>query len=223
MVPRIVGLMVQRGSELVSMLPGTVEHWLKLVEDVHRSPYVVDLQRALLDEAHEHGEFEHITMDATLRIVRRIKGQADYRSPKDVRDVAPIPDADAKRRVLTVLGRTSCVIGMDLVKDEASPEIAAALGSELPQHYRAQTLSVSTDQPTERLFTSLKTVLVNFRFLALDPVHLAIVYEQSHGNKKTAGSRALRIIMAKFSKASADLHPGQWGPIYCGRGVPALC
>ena len=36
-----------------------------------------------------------------------------------VRDLAPIPDREAKRRVLTVLGRTSAVVASALVSDEA--------------------------------------------------------------------------------------------------------
>ena len=73
-----------------------------------------------MDDCFDNDEFSHIAIDATIRILRRVRGQADYRASADVRAAAPIPDVDAKRRILTVLGRTSTVLMFSLVKDEAS-------------------------------------------------------------------------------------------------------
>lgn len=42
-----------------------------------------------------------------------------------------MPDELAKRRVLTVLGRTSAVLGMLVVRDEAASTVANALAQEL--------------------------------------------------------------------------------------------
>ena len=73
-----------------------------------------------MDDCFDNDEFSHIAIDAAIRILRRVRGQADYRASADVRAAAPIPDVDAKRRILTVLGRTSTVLMFLLVKDEVS-------------------------------------------------------------------------------------------------------
>ena len=68
-------LMAGGGSELVSLLPVDVCHWLKLIEEVFRNPYLIELSASLLQECYEHEEFEHISIDATIRLLRRVKGQ----------------------------------------------------------------------------------------------------------------------------------------------------
>ena len=98
---RTCARIVKKGSELSSMLPTHVDHWLKLMEDVFNSAHVERRSAELMEECHRHEEFLHISVDATIRIVRNVKGQADYRSAQAVRDAAPVPDVDAKRRVLT--------------------------------------------------------------------------------------------------------------------------
>ncbi|CAK0866236.1 unnamed protein product [Prorocentrum cordatum] len=62
----------------------------------------------------------------------------------------------------------------------------------------------------------LKEVLPNLKFLSLDPVHLPIAYEYAHGNKRSPGSRVLRLIMAKLTKVRSDLPSDQWGPPHTG-------
>ena len=71
-------------------------------------------------------------MDATIRIARRIKGQADYRLSKVVRENAVFGDDVALRRVLTVRGRTGAVAGLICVRDESGPVMRDALVSHLP-------------------------------------------------------------------------------------------
>lgn len=95
------------------------------------SPAFTGLQLDLLKECYNHTEFRHLSMDATIRILRRVPGQADYRSSAEIRSAAPIPDHEAKRRVLTVLGRTSAVLGMIVVGDESSTAIADALTKDI--------------------------------------------------------------------------------------------
>ncbi|CAK0818359.1 unnamed protein product [Prorocentrum cordatum] len=114
---RTCARVVEQGSELSSMLPTDVAHWLKLMEDVFNSAHVGRRSAALMEECHRHEEFLHVSMDATIRILRRVKGQADYRSAQTVRDAAPVPDVDAKRRVLTLAGRTGAALGVFLTKE----------------------------------------------------------------------------------------------------------
>ena len=80
----------------------------------------------------ENEEFTHVSMDATIRIARRIKGQADYRHSKAVREAAVFGDDVALRRVLTVRGRTGAVVGLICVRDESGPVTRDALASNLP-------------------------------------------------------------------------------------------
>ena len=54
------------------------------------------------------------------------------------------------------------------------------------------------------------------QILSLDPVHLAMTYEHCHFNKRTPGSRVLRLIMAKFAKHDHNLTANYWGRIYDG-------
>ena len=91
---------------------------------------------------------------------------------------------------------------MTLVKDEASDEVAKVLADSWIENQRAQVVSVSSDQCSRELYVRLKEVLLNLQFLTLDPVHLPINYDRAHFNKKTAGSKVLRVIMAKFNKVS---------------------
>ena len=84
-----------------------------------------------MEDCLTHGEFSHIAIDATIRILRRARGQADYRASPETRASAPIPDADAKRRILSVLGRTSTVLASLLVKDEVGfRKVVVFIGSD---------------------------------------------------------------------------------------------
>ena len=222
MIPRICACLMACGSEVVSLLPRRVDTWLKLIEDVFNSAYVTGLQAARLDECCERGEFDHVSLDATIRIVRRMKGQADYRSSKATRNAAPVPDAQAKRRVLTVVGRTGAALGMHLVPDEGGPAIAESLRQAFSEVWSASVQSVASDQPTARLYLHLKQVFTNIKYLSLDPVHLPIVYEYAHFRKRSPGSRILRVIMAKFTKVAAGVSESHWGTPYCGTDAPPL-
>ena len=176
----------------------------------------------MMEECRRHEEFLHISMDATIRILRRVKGQADYRSAQAVRDAAPVPDVDAKRRVLTLAGRTGAALGVFLTRGESSDEIAGAIAGRWPEACRSQTVSVASDQPSSALYRALRSsCFSNLTYLSLDPVHLPITYEETHWRKKTVGSRLLRIIMAKFTKVDTTLEGQQWdwGSFWCDDAV----
>lgn len=188
-IPRIVMRLSLSGSRLVSLLPSDVLHWLNLIEDAFACPWVVSLRQRCLEQCYSHEEFRHISIDATIRVLRRTRGQADYRASSSIRSQAPIPDGDSKRRVLTVLGRTSTVLASFLVRDEASDSVARPFVDTWDKRFRDQVTSVASDQPSGSLFAALQTAFPNLALLSLDPVHLAMVYEQCHYRKSTAGSR----------------------------------
>ena len=65
------------------MLPKNVRGWLELLEDVLACPAVANLEETLIQECIAHREFQCISMDCTLRIAMRVKGQANYREGKE--------------------------------------------------------------------------------------------------------------------------------------------
>ena len=192
-------------SALTHLVPSSVELWLKLIEDVFTSQIVSRLQSTTKSLCFSHNEFAHISIDATIRILRRVTGQADYRSSRHFRQLAPIPDAAASRRVLTVMGRTSALLATSLMPNESTTSIALALTEALSPEERAQVRSISTDQPSQALLEELRVCFPNLLVLALDPVHLAITYEMCHFRKKTPGSKQLRVLLNKFNK---EFSPG---------------
>ena len=143
LVTKLARSMIGHGSSTTTMLPTDVAHWLKLLEDVVNSPAIQALSVLLRHECFLHEEFEHISMDATIRILRRTCGQADYRAKAEVRQAAVITDEEAKRRVLTIMGRTSAVLAMSVVKDEASCNIVAAI-SKVDRHAHIVVIRVHT-------------------------------------------------------------------------------
>ena len=146
LMPRVAHVLASQGSELVSMLPSDVVHWLKLLEDVCGSPYARGVHRDLVSQCDAHNESEHLSIAATIRVVRRVKGQADYRCSCASRNEAPVPDAEASRRVLTLVGRTGAPLAMTPVKDEASPEVARALSEEFHDKSLAHVASLRNTQ-----------------------------------------------------------------------------
>ena len=115
---------LSKGCQVVFLLPRKAsEVYLKITEDIMASPMVASCQRKLLSQCLQHNEFRHLAMDATVRLAMRIKGQASYRTPKEVRESYPAGDAEAKRRVLTLRGRTGAVLAMKPIKTEPAEDI----------------------------------------------------------------------------------------------------
>ena len=219
---RIVTRFKEAGSCVTHLLPGKVVQWLSLMEDVFSSPFVEELRTNLMGELVDNTEFEHVSLDATLRTAMRVKGQANYREPAEIRAAAPFPDGVAKRRILTAKGRTSAAIGMWPVASEAASVVKAALRNHLPERALQQCVSVASDDPSATLFAELKQIMPQLKFLCLDPVHLAIVYNQAHWRKHSPGQAVLRIILNKFNKVSSDLNGAAWGAPYTGHQASSL-
>ena len=173
---------------------------MSILEDVWHAPYVVSRKCRLQQECVDNEELETLCIDCTLRAARKIKGQADYRSPKAIRELAVYPDAVALRRICTVRGRTAAVILIALVRGENTEDIVDLLARELSESDRAQVRNIFSDMPSKKFFLALKVMFINLESLSLDPVHLAIIYEVSNFRKSTPGSRFLRKILCKLNK-----------------------
>ena len=170
----------------------------------------------MINECGEHSEFSHLSMDATVRVAMRLKGQANYRASKATRQKCLFPDGEAKRAVLTLRGRTGAVVGMWLTKDETSENCRVVLEEHFPIIFRQQVIAFFVDAPSGLMFTELQVVFNRLVYLCLDPVHLVIVYLQSHNRKATKGCKYLRVIMNKLNKVSSSFQSGSWGPVYRG-------
>ena len=96
---QLVRKFLESGNELADMLPKFKGTWSTLLEDLWSAPFVRNMMASLLDECGQHREFESLSIDATVRILMRVRGQENYRAPKHKREMAVIPDAQAHRRV----------------------------------------------------------------------------------------------------------------------------
>ena len=102
-------------------------------------------------------------------------------------------------QVLTVRGRTGCVLLMAPIPSEEASEIAACVGKLLPHHGLRQTKVVCTDDPSAHLLSVLRNVMPKLQLLCLDPVHLCMTFEYGAHRKRTKASGILRAIMQKFN------------------------
>ena len=110
-----------------------------------------------------------------------------------------MPDSEAKRRVLTIRGRTGAVLVMNLIREENAEDVSTFFKEELHLGARSQVECVASDCPSGKLHNALASVCPAFKALYLDPVHLVIVYHTAFWHKSTPGIAALRRILAKFS------------------------
>ena len=120
-------------------------------------------------------------------------------------------------KVLTVRGRSGCMLVMAPIEGEGGGLIADRLRS-LPAGGLQQTVAVSTDDP--RLLSALQNVLPNLRPLCLDPVHLWMSFEYGTFRKRTLASRTLRLMMNKFN--AADRKANCTSPVFTGVDAPVL-
>ena len=111
-VDRLVKDLVEQGKETYELLPKDTSAvvWYNIFEDLVRSQMFMELKATIRDNMVKRRELEHISLDCTLRVCRTIIGQADYRDPAAVRNAAVFPDGVAKRRILSVVGRTSACV-----------------------------------------------------------------------------------------------------------------
>jgi len=205
------------GCQVVFLLPRKATTvYLKLMEDIMASPVVTAWKEKLVAQCLEHREFVHLSMDATVRMAMRIKGQGNYRQTKEERASYIVGDSEAKRRILTIRGRTGGVLVMHPVVSEASEHIKDLLFAEVPGSVRSQVEFVASDQPSAALYDHLKLVFPSLRAVYLDEVHLCIVWNVAFWRKSSPGQKVLRRVQAKFNRVDMDTPVEQWGFLYTG-------
>jgi len=167
MIPRLIMRAVEAGSELANLVSLKTRVWLPIIEDVFTSPVVKKLHADLRDEAVRHSELEAISIDATLRCCLRVVGQASYRSPAATRAQAAFDDDVASRRIITVRGRTSAVMGMWPAQREDTTSVVRCLRECLP----AGRIAIPCHYPND--CTHLCTGSLSFPIRRLEHIRLS--------------------------------------------------
>ena len=140
-----------------------------------------------------------MSIDATVKCMMKILGQARFNQSQENRDAAAIDDMNSVYKLLTVRGRSNAVLALRGIKSEASALVADALSSSFSSSQRLQVSHIASDDcPSPEMLANLKTVCPNLRSLPLDAMHIVMVYEQNHNSRSTKGSRWLATVMNKF-------------------------
>ena len=155
-------------------------------------------------------------MDGTVRMAMRVKGQGNYREPKEVRESYVVGDSEAKRRILTVRGRTGAVLMMDPVKSEGAYDVMEHFVANVAEEIRVQVKYLATDQPSATLHKHLSLAFPSLRAVYLDEVHLCILWHIAFWRKATPGQKALRKVQANFNRVDVSKPLGYWGALYTG-------
>ncbi len=106
------------GTELASLAPRGYQHWWPIIADVFTSSAVSALRRRFIEQVLADNEFEILSIDGTMKCCAPLLGQAHWRANAITRAAAAFPDEDSKRKVLTVRGSSSCVLGMWPIAEE---------------------------------------------------------------------------------------------------------
>ncbi|CAE7209382.1 unnamed protein product, partial [Symbiodinium microadriaticum] len=196
-------------GEINSLLPRHVNHWWPLVEDLFLSPRITSLEQELKAELVLHEEFEFVSMDATLRCCLPVMGQAH-------------PRASREEKVVTCRGRTNAVLMLCATTTDEADVLVEAMATNLPASGLRQVRCVSVDNPSSRLWQSLRLICPNLQVLALDPIHLAMTCEYASSRKRTALTKTLRLILRKLTVHSPHCTDNTWGPVFRGDNCKAL-
>ena len=175
---RIASSILRTGSELVSLLPTHTRHWWPIIEDIFTSTSVKRICADIMTEFCRSKEFEYVSIDATIKCCMSVMGQESYRASREKRNQAPFDDETALRRVLSVRGRTGALLALIPVSSERAEEVCLALATHLPAEGLRQVQCVASDNATHKLYAELRRIMPNLQCLALDPIHLCIVYEK---------------------------------------------
>ena len=207
---------------MLSMLPvRNSDWWHLLLQALVASPAYKTTLDDLMQECYANNEFASISIDGTFRLCFPLLGQPRFDVPRRLRGKQAIPYQDAMHRVITVKGMTSCVLAVDLTRNEEPAELSALLTKRFPARYRQQIRHVAVDAPSASLLANLRRCCPRLQYVSLDPTHVIMHYEAAQGNKRSQGSTWLRLAMGKLSKVDDRLDGDAWGVIYQGRQLQA--
>ena len=93
---------LQSGNRISTNVPTHGMHWLPMLEDITTSPSFKQRIEKTTSAFEKDEEWTYISMDATLKLCLKLKGQELRRAPADVRNAAPFEDEVGWSRLLTV-------------------------------------------------------------------------------------------------------------------------
>jgi len=214
MIQRVVMEFTRTNAGWSGLAPRGHLYWWPIVADVFSAPVVSKLKASYMNRVFKDGEFQVVSIDGNMKCCTPLMGQASWRASAAVRAEAAFPDELSKRKVLTMRGRSSCVLAVQPIQEERAVLVAAAFRENFKKHWLHSIEYVVCDDPSQKLQKELVQACPHLKCLCLDPVHLAITYEYATWGKRTEGSRLLRTVMAKFTKHSDSYTPDNWGPIF---------
>eukprot|EP00438_Fugacium_kawagutii_P009987 Skav234406 [mRNA] locus=scaffold873:377309:378793:+ [translate_table: standard] len=206
-------------NALANLLPTHTSSWWPIIEDVFGSPACVALKAKLLNEVADRQGMVCISIDGTLKCTLPILGQAKPSASAAVRNDHPFDDSQSIRRVVTVRGGSGAVLAMMCTPSEKAEDVRKAFAQEFTTHHLQQVKYISTDAPSLKLLTELKSCMPQLQTLILDPMHLAMTYEYTTGRKRSPGSTLLRLMLSKFNQRAAG---NAWGIFYQGQNLLPL-
>ena len=212
-----IGRAIHAGSELTSLFPTRVDTWANLVGDVFESPEAQALKKFLKVECETHREFISMSIDGTNKACFTLLGQPSYLASKKEKAAHATPAADQKHTLITGLGLSGAPVVLQTALTEKAKEIGAVLACECTQSQLFDIEHVAVDNPSRKLFDELKGVgCVNLGNMSLCRPHLAFNYESVNWEKKTHGSRFLRLMLEK-ARSNRDPTPNvSTGTVYDG-------
>ena len=130
-----------------------------------------------------------------------------------------VKDDQARRRVLTVRGRTGAVLLMAHLATEAADHIAPDLSELVRADVREQVQYMAAENTSSVLFYTLGIEpFPRLLDLHLDLVNLAIVYQTAYWGNITAGQKTVGKLHAKLIRVGYDIAVNHWGVLYTGMG-----
>ena len=192
---RVAHTVTASGTELCSLLPSWIITWEKIMDDIFNSEIVRSMQRDLIQQCYLWNEFATLSIDCTFRLMMALLGQVSYRAPGSVRNEQAIPAGDMLHALCTVRGKFGSVLAMEPISGESAGSMATMLLKVFKHQYLQQVQVVVVDDPSKAMLVKFQEICPCLRGLALDPMHLAFVYEATQWRKRTPGSRFLRAIL----------------------------
>ena len=203
--PRLHLRALESGNVLGNLYPTHTRFWWPLVEDVFSSPSFNVLERRLVFALEEAREYTAISLDGTLKICMRVKGQEQANRSSHVRNSAPFGGRCRTPTSPHCPGSHGCcachesssVGGVRCHCCGAGGFFVARGKSSGPIRHNSCT--------SRKLCSELQDVCPSLKGLTLDPVHLAIKYEYASANKRTAGSKTLRLALQRMTRVDTSL------------------
>ena len=196
------------GCETANLLPGHGKVMWRVVQDVMLSEPILETRSSLLEQMQEADEFQTLGIDGTVKVSLAIMGQAPVSVQGTKRKASAFAENECYRKVVSVVGRTGCLLALRMVREESADEIGQELRRCFTDEQLGQVRYVGADNPSRHMLETLQKLLPGLKLLFLDATHLAMNFEKCCGGKRSKGSAALRRVMAKFAAVSPGFSPG---------------